>query len=162
MTDPRRLLVEVARRFVGIHEEGGDNKGPDVERFQKAVDGKAAGEPWCMSFVQFCVLEVERRTGVKSNLFRSEHCLTVWNKSPKLMRRKRPEPGLIVIWNRVGTTLGHTGIVTAIKSPDVYGCVEGNTSKGFGIEREGDGVYEKLRTWRGTQLFLPVGYLQPF
>lgn len=162
MTEPRQLLIEIARRFVGVHEVGGDNKGPDVERFQRAVDGKAVGEPWCMAFVQFCVADVERRTGVKSNLFRSEHCLTVWNHSPVLMRRARPEPGLIVIWNRVGTGLGHTGIISAIKSPEVYASVEGNTSRGFGIEREGDGVFEKLRTFQGTGLFKPVGYLQPF
>lgn len=162
MIDPRRMLVDVAHRFVGIQEQGGDNKGPEVERFQRAVDGKAAGEPWCMAFVQFCVAEVEARTGVKSNLFRSEHCMTVWNKSPQLMRRKRPEPGLIVIWSRVNTAFGHTGIVTRQKSPEVYETIEGNTSKGFGIEREGDGVFVKLRTINGTQLFRPVGYLQPF
>lgn len=160
--DPRKTLVDVARRFIGVHEEGGDNHGPMVERFQKEVDGKAQGEPWCMCFVQYCVAQVGRETGVWSNLYRGESCLQVWERSPIFMRRMKPEPGMIIIWKRAGKLEGHAGVVVGIVSPTVFQTVEGNTTRGFGIEREGEGVYLKERTISGTQLFLPVGFLQPF
>lgn len=160
--NPNLELINVARCFLGVHEEGGDNRGPMVERFQAAVNGKPNGEPWCMAFVQFCVQEVERSMGLRSNIFRSESCWEVWQKSPKLMRRTKPSPGYIIIWNRLGTLLGHTGIISGMRSPEVMMTIEGNTSPGFGIEREGDGVYEKLRGLRGTMLFVPLGYLQVF
>lgn len=162
MNDAQRALVETVRMFIGVHEEG-NNHGAAVERFQKAVDGKALGEPWCMCFVQFCVKEVEQRMAVRSNIFRSESCIETWNKSPILMRRTKPEPGSIAIWRRSGTVcFGHTGIVVSISTPEVYQTVEGNTSRGHGIEREGDGVYLKERSVRGTNLFLPLGFIQPF
>lgn len=160
--EARNELLDIARRFIGVQETGA-NRGEMVERFQREVDGKACGEPWCMCFVQFCVAETTRRTKVRSNLFRSESCMEVWNKTPVLMRRTKPEPGHIIIWRRSGTLVqGHTGIVVGITSPAVYQTVEGNTSRGFGIEREGEGVYLKERTMQGTQLFTPLGFLQPF
>ena len=45
-----RLLVWSARLWVGMTEVGGNNRGQVVERFQRAVDGKASGEPWCAAF----------------------------------------------------------------------------------------------------------------
>jgi len=54
-------LVEEALKWVGTMEKGGDNKGPEVEEFQKAVDGKAQKEPWCMAYVQFCIKKVEEK-----------------------------------------------------------------------------------------------------
>lgn len=157
----RNRLVQVAESYVGTREVG-NNGGPAVTEFQKAVDGKAEGEPWCMCFVQFCVKETERITGVKSNLFRSEHCLTVWNNTPKTMRRPDPAPGYIVIWRRHGSTLGHTGIVVGIRNREVMITVEGNTTDGQDIEREGDGVFRKPRRIMGNQLFQLVGFLAPF
>ena len=54
-----RLLIFEARRWVGMTEIGGNNRGQVVEMFQRAVDGKASGEPWCAAFVFFCVGMVE-------------------------------------------------------------------------------------------------------
>ena len=34
-------LIEVAKSFIGTKESGGDNKGPQVEAFQKAQIGRA-------------------------------------------------------------------------------------------------------------------------
>ena len=40
-------LIEVATKYIGIKEATNHNDGPEVEMFQKAVDGKAQGESWC-------------------------------------------------------------------------------------------------------------------
>ena len=91
-------LIDQAEKWIGIKESGGANKGPEVEMFQKAVDNKAQGESWCMAFCQFCLQQVENNNNIRTNLFQSEHCMTVWNKSPENMRMEVLTPGCIVIW----------------------------------------------------------------
>ncbi len=154
-------LVNIARQYVGIHEVG-PNAGPEVEKFQLAVDGKAQGESWCMAFVQFCIMELERRVARRSNIFHSEHCLTVWNKSPLELRRTKPEPGYIVIWRHGNTTSGHTGIVTNVIDNIRFETIEGNTSDSNLVDRNGDGVYEKVRHLTHTGSMQVVGFLVPF
>ena len=144
-------LVKEAMKWLGVREKGGNNHGPEVEMFQKAVDGRASGEAWCMSFVQFCVKQVAKRFGVTDKLFDSEHCLTVWNNSPVSCRipLDQVKPGDVVIWQHGSTTSGHTGIVEAVNR-DTYDhivslrTIEGNTSDAS--MREGDGVYRRVRS----------------
>lgn len=159
----RRQLSETAENFIATNDltaEGQEN--PQVRAFRMAVDGLDSGEPWCMGFVQYCIKQVESKSKVKSNIFRSERCLSVWDKSEKTMRRTDPGVGFIVIWKRRGKDAGHTGIVTGIRSPEVFLTVEGNTTNGLGIEREGDGVYPKDRRMDGNALFELKGFLCPF
>jgi hypothetical protein len=164
------LLVHEARRWVGVTEKGGDNKGPEVEMFQKAVDGKSQGEPWCMAFVQFCVQRVDTflqsiGSSSKSNITRTEHCLTLWHSTPESMRCE-PEPGAIIIWrhikNGIRTASGHTGIVTEVLPNRAVRTIEGNTSDGAGIVREGNGVYERTRNLGLTGNMEYVGCVRPW
>lgn len=165
------LLVHEARRWVGVKEVGGDNKGPQVEEFQKAVDGKAVGEPWCMAFVQFCVKRVDDFvTGLgsasdRSPLRQTEHCLTLWHSTPEVFRC-HPEMGAIIIWRQikdgVRTANGHAGIITEVMPNRVVRTVEGNTGDGLGIIRNGDGVYERTRNLGLTGSMEYVGCIRPW
>ena len=164
---PEFLNAEVAKealKWIGVIEKGGDNKGPEVERFQKAVDGKAVGEPWCMSFIQFIIREIEERYGVKSRIFKTEHVLTCWNKTPKNMRVGKPCPGDVICWNFAGTTSGHGGIIeTMMVNKCMVKTIEGNTSgPGSRIVREGDGVYLKTRHLTSGKKFRILGLIRPF
>lgn len=152
------LLIEEARKWIGVREIGGENRGPEVERFQKAVDGKAQGEPWCMAFVQFCLMEITRGP---IEIPVSEHCLTVWNRTPIRQRLFRPVPGSIMIWRFGDTTAGHVGIVTRSEDDYVW-TVEGNTGPGAGVVREGDGVYERVRLRQGSDAMRVVGWVWPW
>lgn len=156
------LLVETAQSFVGVHESGSDNHGPEVEKFQAAVDGKAQGEPWCLCFVMYCVAHVEAALPIKSRLFRTEHCLTAWNRTPEDLRVPDAERGAIVLWQRQSSFAGHAGIVVGKRSPEVFLTVEGNTTDGKDIEREGDGVFQKYRRLHGNGIFRRLGFIQPF
>lgn len=154
-----RILAAEAKRWVGLTELGGDNRGQVVEMFQKAVDGKASGEAWCLSFVQFCIKQVDvlwdemtlQTSGMRSRLYPTEHVLTCWNQSPKEHRLTKPEPGCLILWNHTKdgkpTSLGHAGIVIEVNSDGTCKTVEGNTGDGAGVVREGDGVYKKNRKW---------------
>jgi hypothetical protein len=151
------LLVAEASRWIGVREKGA-NRGPEVEAFQRTIDGVADGSPWCMAFVQFCLARLGDH-----DLFKSEHCLTVWNQSARELRLVSPEPGAIVIWRRKGTIAGHAGIVKEVVNCLRMRTIEGNTGPGPGLVREGDGVYEKVRpTIRGTGDLELVGFLWPW
>jgi hypothetical protein len=163
--NPSQLLIEIANSLLWVRSDSaeGHDRGPMVDQFEKCLGGTVLGESYCMFFVQYCVKQVEARLGIQSNIFRSGYCMAVWNSSPVLMRRPAPPAaGQIVIWNRRGTTQGHTGIVTGMRSPAVFTTIEGNTSPGMGIEAEGLGVYAKERTLSGNAMFELKGFLQPF
>lgn len=153
----RELLIIEASKWIGIRETG-ENKGPEVEMFQKAVDGHANGQSWCMCFVQYCLSQVGG-----SELFTSSHCLTVWNNSPKDLRLAKPEPGSVMIWRKKRSSQGHTGIVIQVLDDMKVVTVEGNTGPMSIVSREGDGVYRKVRSTRPVTGQLDVvGWLKPW
>jgi uncharacterized protein (TIGR02594 family) len=157
MTKQEELISE-AKKWIGIREKGGDNKGPEIEMFQKASDGHASGQSWCMCFVQYCLMQVGG-----SLLAKGSHCLNVWNNSPKDLRLTRPEPGAIMIWRHKGGSSGHTGIVTRIIDDLKVETIEGNTGPMSIVSREGDGVYRKVRSIHPViGNMLVVGWLRPF
>lgn len=138
-------LSAIALNYVGIKEQGGNNMGQMVERFQRAVDGKAVGEPWCLSFIWYCIFETERiiesiisqELQNKTKLLMTEHVQTMWRKSPDCQRVMEPHKGCLVLWryhNSRGepTSSGHIGICTEVSNMDksVIKTVEANTSEG--------------------------------
>ena len=53
--DLRTAIVDLARRFVGVHERG-HNSGPEVELFQRWAGGAASAarhDAWCAAFCDY-------------------------------------------------------------------------------------------------------------
>lgn len=158
--DARLLFSLSAEACVGIRETGGNNSGPMVRLLQDTI-GTPDREPWCMSFVQTCLAYAEVKTGLRSPIYSSEHCMTVWKETPAPFRVKAsPLRGAIAIWNYEGTSNGHTGIVLEGYYRKYFNTVEGNTNKAG--SREGDGVYYKKRMWWRDGSLVRVGFLKPF
>lgn len=158
ITDPTELLLKSAESCVGIMEEGSDNHGKMIEAFQATIGG-ACGESWCLSFVQSIIGYVEDRLGVSCDLHLTEHCLTLWDKTSKDSKFKDPIPGDLVLWRYGETTKGHVGIV--LKNDfKVISTAEGNTGPGGIVERNGDGVYKKIRAKIGTSNMHLLGYIR--
>lgn len=162
-------LIEIAKGYIGTKEDGGDNKGTQVEEFQKAVDGKAVQESWCLSFVQYCVKKTDKELGGNENkLANTEHVLTLWRNTPKELRLAQPEEGSIMCWehykNGVATGLGHCGVVSKVNRNGTVDTVEGNTSDGSGIVRNGDGVYARNRSITSSvnSTMKVLGWLKPW
>lgn len=152
------MLLLTALSCLSITEERSDNRGEMVELFQSTI-GKAEGEPWCLSFIQSCVAYVED-FGFKSGLFPSEHCLTVWTNS--LCRRPiEPVAGDVVIYQMGDTTKGHAEIITQVFL-NSFQTIGGNTSNVNGIDRDGDGVYRKIRARQTGEKFKTLGFLRIF
>ncbi len=167
-------LAWLAKQFVGVREESA-NKGAMVEKFQRAVDGKAVGESWCAGFVQYCVLGIDGLAGelgtsdvsAKKHLVASELVTEMWAKTPLVARRDLPEVGSVVAWAKLvdgkASWSGHTGIVVAIGAEGTVHTVEGNTSSGVsGSQRDGDGVYQRVRVHGEIPGFVRLGYMRPW
>lgn len=162
------FLIEESKMWVGVTEQG-NNSGQLIQIWQKTVDAKAVEEPWCMCFVQSQIKTIDQMFykvfGLTNftRVFPSEHCFTVWQKSPAEIRSKIPLPGSIAIWKQKDSTSGHTGIVTSVNiAQKTFKTIEGNTSPGDGIVREGQGVYEKTRTMDGQGKLELLGFLVPW
>jgi hypothetical protein len=156
--DARTLFRLAAESCVGI-KESSNNSGTMVELFQETI-GSANKEAWCMAFIQSCLAYAERKTGVKSPIAATEHCMTCWNESPKSCRVKKiPAPGAIIIWRHGAGPAGHTGVMLEYMNTKMATC-EGNTSDSN--MREGDCVALKTRSTTATGKMRVIGYLKPF
>lgn len=168
-----RMLINEASRWVGTLEQG-QNKGQLVEMFQKAVDNKAVGEAWCLSFLAYCIKAVDKACktmagdiATDSQLAKTEHCMTLWNTSPVSHRSKVPKPGYLMIWQYYKdgkpSSSGHVAVVKNIIDKFKVTTIEGNTSSaGNDVVREGEGVFEKTRFIEGTSTMKVVGFLRPW
>lgn len=155
-------LAEEARRWIGVREVGGDNRGPEVEEFQRAVDGKAQGEPWCAAFGMYCVAQVEARHGIISRIYRSESVKEIWDKSPDDMKSIEPGAGYFACWIHGLGPMGHLEIVQADITKRDFKTVGGNTGDGSGVVRNGDGVYERLRSTSPQGKMRLLGFIKVF
>lgn len=161
IVNPLSCVLEAAEACVGIMEEGGDNRGPLVEAFQATI-GDVQRESWCLAFIQSLFAYTEDRFGVAFNVYPTEHCMTLWTKTPNDFRYIGTEPqiGDIVLWQYGDTQKGHCGIVMK-NAYKVIETIEGNTSPGGNEEREGDCVAHKLEGKAGTIHRQIVGYVRP-
>lgn len=163
--DKQQALIDMAMKFVGVHEVG-YNDGPTVEIFQSIIS-KPQHQPWCVDFVQYCVRETDKRFAAETILFATESSQILWLKTPQVARVLVPEPGCIMIWqhfqDETPLTSGHVGIVREVLGNGDVLTVEGNTSPGPGIQREGDGVYLKRRAMKiSTGPMRTLGFLLPW
>lgn len=163
--EPRLVMQYAALACVGIKEQGGPNMGKYVRLITDTVDGPGA-IPWCMAGVQTWIAYAEKKTGIKSPIIASEHCLTVWQSTTKTARVKYfPLPGAVIIWQHGGSTSGHTGIFLEGDNKE-FMAVECNTGGGLGshdeVVREGDGCYRTLRPNGKIGNMNLVGFLKPF
>ena len=140
-----RDVLEIARGELGNTESpAGSNR----TKYGKWM--KLDGQPWCMSFVQWCYAQAGRplpfRTGSCSALLNwcREH-------QPESIVSE-PQPRDIIIYN-----FGHTGLVESSFGSTVT-AIEGNTSAGdSGSQDNGGGVFRRTR-----RKSLVKAYIRPF
>ena len=156
--EPTELFLHALKASLGVKEQGGNNKGQYVEMVQRAV-GPSVGEPWCMSLQQAALAFVEATLGIKSRVAAGEHCLTVLAQSGSV---SFPQRGDLVIWQHGATTNGHVGAITSVWGSKILTTIEGNTSDGIGIDRDGDGVYMRLRPMGAVGSMKIAGFIRPF
>lgn len=133
-----------------------DNKYPDF------YNGKKNGYSWCDIFVDWCFIECfgyekalkmlyqpTKSTGAgcsySAGFYRAHNAFY-----------RQPQVGDQVFFGDYGNE-GHTGIVVSV-SGNAITTVEGNTSGGYGVESNGDGVY--LKKYNTSTQYIP-GFGRP-
>jgi hypothetical protein len=155
-TTAEKLLIAEANKWVGVHEQGGDNRGPEVKAFLADV-GITRPAAWCAAFALYCIDQVDKQRMFLSTrqqptkIYKSASVMEIWDKTPVSQRLKLPEPGCLMIWqsyhNDLPTHEGHMGIVTAVPTNSTVATIEGNTSDSSTVDRLDEGVYKKLRSF---------------
>ncbi|GAB3343913.1 hypothetical protein GCM10027429_35150 [Marivirga atlantica] len=140
----RYELQEIYLSQVGTREQGGANRGEQVEQYLAAVSF-GPGYAWCAAFVSWCYQQVD-----------VEHPKSAW--VPSYARKQNliyqrgqvikqiPQTGdVFLIWYERLKRPAHIGFVDQWQATWVI-TVEGNTNDDG--SREGDGVYRKRRVQR--------------
>lgn len=127
-----------------VRESGGNNRGVWVEVFQTAA-GIGPGDPWCAAALTFAsiVAKADRPQRPTYN----PAAVLGWRKWAVGEDRTvgSPTRGDIAMHQTTSTT-GHIGVVVKVVGPLVY-SIEGNTGSGEGgSQRDGDGMYRRVRT----------------
>jgi peptidoglycan hydrolase-like protein with peptidoglycan-binding domain len=133
----------------GVREQGGNNRGADIEAYQRATALSGTGWAWCAAFVTWCY----ERSGLflrDAGGFAAVAALRSWATRAGHWRPRepgyRPPTGAIVIY-----TFSHTGIVLFGGEQEDH-TVEGNTSSGArGSQRDGDCVFCRARSHRSIR-----------
>lgn len=137
--------MEIAQSKEGVRELTGNNDGPEVEAYLKAI-GLGKGYAWCMAFVVWCYDQAAKQLGVHNPLIRTGGCMKQWNETTcKKVKPQDLQPGDIAIMD-LGGGFGHTFIVTNRRA-GVVDTIEGNTNNNGSAN--GDGVYARSRAISG-------------
>jgi len=153
----RKELAKIAISQVGVKEEGGNNCGKMIRKYQASTWLKPAPWPWCAAFVDWCVQEwltdpaVVDLLGIESASEWRPKTAGAWDLArwaklkqlPVLGEDSAAYAGDIVIFD-----FSHVGII-AQDSPakeKTIVTIEGNTNgKGDRDSTSGDGVWKKNR-----------------
>ncbi len=149
-------LIQIAANQVGVHEDGGNNKGSKIVEYQLATWLKPEAWSWCSAFMCWCLKqwlndpEVLKEMKVIPEMWRCKDASAFgwikWAKLHGLHVTDEKEPakaGDLVVFD-----FSHIGIVSADQLPgkDYIETIEGNTNgKGERDSTTGDGVFRKLR-----------------
>lgn len=146
----RRAIVEAALATVGIAEEGGSNRGPQIDSYLRALS-VPTGQPWCAAWATaiWTTAGAEVPPG-----WRGASC-DEWMRWGMQAGRwvKAPTYGDAVLYGIPGDAQ-HIGIIVRL-TPYFY-SVEGNTIVGVSFSREGVAVDLKE-----VSLKRVLGYVQP-
>ncbi len=135
--------LDTAASYLYVRETS-HNCSHDIARFLRSV-GLGCGQPWCAAFVRYCldagraryptVRSAAARAYVVSSSIPVKHVV----KGYRTITR-----GWLAIWTHSASWTGHIGIIERMHERAIV-TIEGNTTPAPGINRDGDGVYRRLR-----------------
>ena len=131
-------------------------------KYPNFYNGKKNGYSWCDIFVDWCFIECFGYEKALKMLYQPTKSTGAgcsysagFYRAHSAFYRK-PQVGDQVFFGDYGNE-GHTGIVVAVNG-NIITTVEGNTSGGYGVESNGDGVY--LKKYNTNTQYIP-GYGRP-
>ena len=146
--------LEIAKSQLYVREKTGKNDGKEVEAYLRSVD-LPPGYAWCVAFGYWCFDTAANELSIPNPMFRTAGVLRLWNNTPVSRRVTDPQPGDVGIMD-FGGGKGHFFIVEERIKTKVA-TVEGNTAAdptNKAEDRDGQGVFERLRPISATKGFL--------
>lgn len=138
MTPLQQRTLQVAKRFVGVRENLGPNRGTVVQKFQLWYGRWMVGQPWCVAFAVYCCDVAAKELGVPNPLLKTASSSALFAWAVKHGRRQ-PEPAAGDIFvvrsgglgdsdgrNNAGKTHIHTGLVHTVEPNGTLTTIEGN------------------------------------
>ncbi len=139
--EQRDCLRELYLSQVGVREQGGNNRGPEVKAYLKSV-GLGENYPWCAAFVSWCFLQVEIKAPISAWVPSFALSDKMIYKQGKVLKRLPKYGDVLLIWFKNLKRPAHIGFIDEWGEKWII-SVEGNTNENG--SREGDGVYRKRR-----------------
>lgn len=137
-------------RQLGVRESGGNNRGWKINQYQEST-GSKDGESWCSSYVHWNL----EKCGIKNTI--TAWSPTSFNKKNIIWFQgkfqKNPREGdVFSLYSIKKKRIAHTGFVRERINEKFYLTNEGNSiPDGWkGNPFEGNGVYEKIRSFNST------------
>ena len=130
-------VLRVASSCKGVKEVG-NNAGTAVGKFLSSV-GLGTGYSWCAAFVYWCLIQAGADPKKLPHNRKAAGVIN-WISWAGDRITKEPRRGRLFFWLDGGH--GHIGFV--LDKCDSFKTIEGNTNDAG--SREGDGVYERIRT----------------
>ena len=163
-TELSNVAVEYALTQLYVREKTGKNDGPQVEAYLKAV-GLPAGYAWCVAFAYWCFSRAAGQIQVQNPMIATAGVMDLWRRTPDEFKFTEPAKGRLGIYN-FGKGKGHLFLVKSdklIRSKGIMKIltIEGNTAADPTTpaeDRDGQGVYERLRPQYSNQLEGYIGY----
>lgn len=141
-----------AIKDLDVREQGGNNRGAQVEKIIRA-NGGTPGEPWCGDAVAYWYLNAGAKTVVRS-------WAAVRLLEQLLTRVRNPARGHVVIYNFDGGVPDHTGLFEKWqdRAAGTFWAIEGNTNKASRASDSGggEGVHRRLRNVADVDSFRRV------
>ena len=167
---PLEKLAKIALSQVGVKEEGGNNNGPEIRKYQAATNLKPASWPWCAALtswvtrewlkdpeaIEWLGLKVMTPEQWRPKTAAAFGYISWASERPAttkvLSSRAKPHVGDFVIFD-----FSHIGIVTKVLPDGRFQCVEGNTNgRGTRDSTSGDGVWLKTRSLSLVRNFVRI------
>lgn len=163
---PTSALTGAAMRLLlsqeGVREQGGPNKGLEVEKYLASV-GKPAGLSWCVAVQYWGFDTAAKHMGVVNPLPKTAGVLAHWKAAPDHVKIRPDQllddlrlvaPGTLFAIQHDEDS-GHMGMVIGVEHGRLK-TFEGNTN--ILGSREGDGNYRRTRSFQEINLgFLDWG-----
>lgn len=159
MKELTRVFLDLCAQDLGI-KEAGKNRHPLIDEFNKYC-GVPLGSPYCLSAIMYRLNGACALLGLKNPIPKIASTQILFNTAPvKYIFLENPVAGEIgIMQSRADPSRGHAFVVRHDKlvTDKTLLTLEYNTGPDLG--RDGDGVYNKIRTMNGTSTLKMRGFI---
>jgi hypothetical protein len=170
-------ILRVAQEFLDLSEVENNKAWSDPAKSTKLRalmerTGWQAGWAYCMALAEACYIGGYETLGAPAEVVAlirkrfTPSVMSTFTNCGKFAQSRDPLPGSVFFMQNDGQWLGHAGLIVMGSDKRIL-TVEGNTSPALALatnaDREGDGIYAKIRVpqWTRKKGLWMRGYLNP-